>query len=155
MAVDPATIRPTVAQVGALIRTRTRDLDGHEQGTFTATTRPTETEAVAEIERAARLVALQLGRPHTTWDGDLLETAKDVVAARAALDIERSYYGDGSSPDDVALDQLGRRYAEDLEALKETARDNQVGGIRIHSLRQVTARGAAYRAGLDDEDDLL
>ncbi|MCK9250352.1 MAG: hypothetical protein M0P31_15435 [Solirubrobacteraceae bacterium] len=150
MAVDPDSIRPTVAQVARRIRTRTRDADGVEQGTFTSSTRPTAVEAEDEIASASRLVALQLGRPYSTWDGDLLETAREVVAARAALEIERSFYGDGSSPDDTPLDQLGRRYAEDLAALQQTARDNQVGGRRMHSIRIVSA---ARRRPAADPDE--
>lgn len=142
MAIDPTTITPTTAQVAALIPHRTRDGDGQQPGQFTDRTTPTAAHVATEIVRAARLVSLSLGSPYTEWDGNLLDAAKDVVAARVALEIERAYYGDGSSPDDAPLDQLGRRYAEDLAALQATARNNQLGGNRIHSIRQIPAARA-------------
>ncbi|EHN09417.1 hypothetical protein PAI11_37510 [Patulibacter medicamentivorans] len=139
MAITPAAITPELNAVGGRIRNRTLDSLGRELGTFTGDTRPTDAEARTCIDTAARYVARELGKPGTTWDGDLLEDAKDAVASRAALLIETSYYADGSRPDNDIADQLGRIAREELDSLKTTARDNQIGGERIRSIRIVSA----------------
>ncbi|MGE4424994.1 MAG: hypothetical protein AB7G37_00915 [Solirubrobacteraceae bacterium] len=138
MAIDPTTITPTLEQVASHIRNRTLDRGGTARGTFTATTIPTDVEATGHAARAARHVALELGRPYSTWDGNLADVATDVAALYAALQIETSYYGDGAGGESNA-DQLGRMYREQLAALQNTARDNQVGGRRMHSIPIVSA----------------
>ncbi|MFT4034508.1 MAG: hypothetical protein QM679_02920 [Patulibacter sp.] len=139
---DPATITPSVAEVAALIVSRTRSTLGGLEGTFTADTVPTDVEAAQHAARAARYVALRLGTVRTTA-GDLGTAAKDCAAVYAALTIEQSYYADGSDPSQGGADQLGRIAREQLDALVSTARDNQPGGRRIHSLRQITAQSTS------------
>jgi hypothetical protein len=117
MPLDPTTIRPDIPQVAALIRNRTRRPGGQEVGTFDTTTRPTASEVGPLIDRAARHVSISVGERFEDWSTGLLETAKDAAASFAALYIEQSYYGDGSSPDAGPADQLGRIARETLAAL--------------------------------------
>jgi hypothetical protein len=136
MAIDPADIQPALEGVGARIKGYTRDLDGNLLGTFTAETAPTAEEAQAEVLRAARYVAQEVGSPSVEWTEKLIESSRDAVAARAALLIASGSYGDGSATDETRVDQLGRIAREELKALKVASRDNRSGGRRFHSIRQ-------------------
>jgi hypothetical protein len=88
---------PTIDDVGALLRARTKDSDGEEIGTFTPTTRPTDTEVETLIGQAAGYMSLFVGddTPQALW-----EEIGDVVSIRAAMTIELSYY-----PEQVASDR--------------------------------------------------
>lgn len=117
MPLDPTTITPSIAEVGALIRKRTRLPGGQEVGTFDDRTRPTASEVTPLIARAARHVSINVGERFEEWGPGLLATAKDAAASFAALYVEQSYYGEGSSPDSSDADQLGRIARETLAAL--------------------------------------
>lgn len=96
----PPPYRPSVDDVAAELRTRTRgpdtyDSDGTE-GTFTDETRPTAVQVDELIDRALALLAPRLGTVPTS----LHETAKAIVCLRAAMLVERSYF-----PEDVEEDR--------------------------------------------------
>lgn len=133
---SPASITPSADAVASHVRSRTRDVNGVEAGTFNADTRPTGTEVDAIAARAARYVSLSVGTTGTEWAGDLTAAATDVAALYAALDVEQSYYADGTGGEEGAVDQLGRMVREQMAALVATARDNQPGGWRIRSIKQ-------------------
>lgn len=143
MAVDPATITPTLEQVGRVILPRTRQklLAGGTGalGTFTEHTVPTDEVAEDFIADAAREVALLLGVPRTTWDGNLEDSAKDVVAALAARNIEQSFYSDGTTTTETVA-SLTARYLTMKDALIETAQNNQTGSPRYGAIRMVTSQ---------------
>lgn len=145
-----AQITPTLGEVARHIMYRTFDGSGN-RGTFNADTTPTDVEATAHILDAAEYVALKLGTVHTTWDGDLLAAAKRVVARFAALYIESSL-PDGDQPDETFLDQLGRIARERLQALLDTASDNQLGARPYTTIQMVGENG--YTGRSDDEDDI-
>lgn len=141
-----AEITPTVEEVAGRIKSRTRDADGFEHGTFNDQTVITEAEAEAQASRAARWVALKLGAVHTTWDGDLVASARDVVADFAALYIASSSFDeeDGSSALVISLEKTADA---GLAAVIETARDNQPGGRPFHSIPMVGEAASASRSG--------
>lgn len=106
---------PTLDEVGALIRDRTVDAGGNEVGTFTADTRPTDTEAESIISDAANEAYTMFGEDipdapasasaadPTTYDPNALRTAaRKAVAYHAAALIELSHFGEqvarGNSP---------------------------------------------------------
>lgn len=148
MPLDPSTIRPTVAEVGALVRKRTRLPGGTEVGTFDHRTRPTASEVEPLIAKAARHVSINIGERFEDWTPGLLETAKDAVASFAALYVEQSYYGEGSSPDNGDADQLGRIARETLAAL---LRDGGRGRL-LRSVGMVDPGYLERRAGFDPDD---
>lgn len=80
---------PTIAQVGALIRTRTKDDAGNELGTFTASTRPTSTQVDVLARRGASVLSYLVNSPIPE---NLLEEASDLAALRAAMLVELSYF---------------------------------------------------------------
>jgi hypothetical protein len=87
---------PTVAMVGALLRSRTRDDQGSEIGTFTAVTRPTDTEVDVLIQDAVDETYPVFGQdipdaPGTDPDA-LRKAATRIVALRAAALVEQGYF---------------------------------------------------------------
>jgi len=125
---------PSVDEIASRIRQRTRDRDGYEHGTFNELTRPVASEVADIAQRAARFVMLKLGDPGTRWTGDLMSSARDAAAARAALEVETSYYSGAGDP--ALVEQLGRIAREELDAVVATGRNNQPGGWRFASITQ-------------------
>ena len=88
---------PTVDDVGALIRTRTKDQFGNELGTFTADTRPTDDQVLVLIGQAYDYVTARVDTdlPEESWS-----PARSCVALKAAMLVELSYW-----PDQIPLNQ--------------------------------------------------
>lgn len=143
MSIDIESITPALTDIAAYIPTRTVDRDGRlhydwPENAAELGMRPSHEQAIGIAVRAARHVALRLGRTSVEFDEDLLESARDAAAVYAALTIENGYYSLSSNPDQVANDQLGRMARERILALVAAARDNRSGGTRIHSIVQTT-----------------
>lgn len=90
---------PTVAAVGALLRSRTVNDDGEELGTFTATTRPTEDQVKELMFQAQGDLVDALG---ATVPEPFYDRAASLAALGTALLVELSYFpeqvGTGRSP---------------------------------------------------------
>jgi len=87
--VDRTACTPSVDQVALLLRTRTVDNTGAEQGTFTSVTRPTDTEAAALIQQALEITLTDL----PDWlPPSLYPRVQQAVALKAADLIEISFY---------------------------------------------------------------
>lgn len=101
---------PAVADVAAVLRSRTKDRNGTEVGTFNADTRPTNGQVTAEIELAVGDVVSVFSEelPEVTWP-----QAKRVVALGTAMLVELSYF-----PEQVAS---GKSPYEQLKALYDAA----------------------------------
>jgi hypothetical protein len=92
--------RPTVDQVAALIPNRTRDANGNLLNTFTddGKTTPTSTQVGAKIDQAMNEAYPVFGDPGAFPDSPgsdpdaLRKAAAAVVAARAAIWVERGYF---------------------------------------------------------------
>lgn len=106
---------PTVAAVGAILRSRTKDNAGNELGTFTDQTRPTGEEVGELIGTATNDVAAEVG-------ADIVSArrpyAASVAALGTALQVELTYF-----PEQVALGrspyaELKKLYDERLKRLK-------------------------------------
>lgn len=110
--------RPTVQDVANLIRARTKDDFGNESGTFTDSTRPTSMAVDDHITTAMALVCTRFP-PLSAIDPDLLPALAGVVAYRAALRVEKSYFPEQVRSDRSAYDQLREEYLDDLAALTE------------------------------------
>jgi hypothetical protein len=57
----PIDIVPTVADVAALLRARTKDVNGEEIGTFNDDTRPTSSQAITLIDEAVADIQARMG----------------------------------------------------------------------------------------------
>ena len=86
LAPDP--LAPTIRDVAALIRARTKDSNGNEVGNFTADTRPTDVQAQEAIDHQVAAVHRAVGAvgPGCTELGQI------AVAYGAAAEIELSYF---------------------------------------------------------------
>lgn len=87
----PAGITPTLAEVGALTRTRTRDTNGVELGTFTDETRPTGDQVALLIQDAVGEITDLYGDNLPT---ELESSARKVAKLRSAMLVELSFFGD-------------------------------------------------------------
>jgi hypothetical protein len=105
---------PTISTVGALLRARTVDKSGTEVGTFTKDTKPTQEEAMILIRQAGRDVSLKLG---PEIPEAYLEDARHLVALKAAMLIELSYYPEQVAANNSPYDRYKVLYDEGLPSL--------------------------------------
>lgn len=102
--------RPTVDEVGNMLRMRTIDSNGNEVGTFTSDTRPTYEQADEAIDQAVQdlypiFKAIVPDAPINATNSSpeaYREAVSALAATRAALIIERTHFGkevaSGNSP---------------------------------------------------------
>lgn len=105
---------PSVAEVGALLRARTVDSNGSELGTFTADTRPTDTQAAGLIQTAVGEVSARAGADIPQIYQGLARTASTY---RAASLVEISYFPEQVTSGRSPYDQLHTLFLETLESL--------------------------------------
>jgi hypothetical protein len=111
--VDPLTVpwRPTVDDVAALIRARTKDASGNEIGTFTDKTRPTDAEVEQLITNGCAKVAAFVG-----WDvpADAQIEAKHLASIVTACEVEQSYWPEQVRTDRSSFAQLWEMFQYDI-----------------------------------------
>jgi hypothetical protein len=119
---DP-TWTPSLADVGSIERTRTKNALGDELGTFTDETRPTDTEVTNLITKAVRDVTTRLGTDlvNCTADdiADLRIRAGNLAAIRTALLIELSYFPEQVGTDVSPYSRLKELWDEDILSLEK------------------------------------
>lgn len=108
--------KPTIEQIGALLYERTADSVGNKLGTFTETTRPTATNVSSIIERAVGTVSSTVGNeiPESCW-----EMARSLVALRAAMLIEVSFFPEQIRADKSPFESYRKMYEFDLADLRK------------------------------------
>lgn len=114
---------PNVAEVGALLRARTRDTAGEERGTFVDpdVTRPNKTQAEHIIGLALNEVSLVVNP--TFLPVSLNERFRHVVSLGAAGLIELSYYPEQVATGRSPYTQIQERYAAALATLADAVKD--------------------------------
>ena len=118
MSTDPLT--PTLADVAALIRARTKDRSGDEIGTFSAETRPTDVQAQEAIAHAVTAVHEKVGR----IDPDCQDVARLCAAYGAAAEIELSYFPEQARTERSPYNNLNARYKELLTGVEQCVLGN-------------------------------
>lgn len=92
--------KPTLAEVGARIRARTRTANGNEIGTFTENTKPKAEQVDTIIDLALADVAADIGADIP--EGEAREAAKSLASLYSAMQVELSCFADevrkGQSP---------------------------------------------------------
>lgn len=111
---------PTVADVGDLLRIRTRDSNGNTLGTFTADTSPTGDQVERLIDKAVTKVTSKIG---VSIPAALEEKAGTVVALRAAMLVELSYFGDQIAAQRSPFNELKTLHDEEWKDLYSDWRD--------------------------------
>lgn len=109
--VQPA--RPTVSDVATIIRARTKDSAGSE-GMFSSDTRPTDAQVADLIVQAEGDVLALTG---TTMPADAAKSAKSLIAIRAAMLTELSYWPEQVRSDRSAYAEYKLLYDEGLASL--------------------------------------
>jgi len=105
---------PTPEDVGAVTLVRTVDRVGVQTGTFTADTRPTDSQLQVLIEKAVGDVSDRIGSdiPESLW-----QTATNIASIRTAMLIELSLFAheirSGISP----YEEYKKLYEEELDKL--------------------------------------
>jgi hypothetical protein len=133
---------PTVAQIGALLRARTKDNDGNELGTFTDATRPTGTEAQEFIDAAVAHIAMRLG---PRIPDSAMGAAQNAAALRAAYRIERAYWPEQLESDNSTFRSLWDEYNAAMAELQDTLEDENLATTsRIASLGGLSPTLSAY-----------
>jgi len=103
---------PSVADVAAYIRARTKDTNGNEAGTFNSLTRPTAAQVDALIQTASEEIAAEVGDVP-----DILQpVARRVAALGGALWVELTYFPEQINRNSP-YEQLKERYDAALKRL--------------------------------------
>jgi hypothetical protein len=122
-----ATTRPSIEQVALLIRSRTKDSNGLEVGTFDGDTRPTAEQVELFIDQASALVTMQL--PAATIPAELAAAAAAVIALEAACSIEKAYWPEQARSDRSPYALLKVEYDEALAALRTAVEAGGPAGL--------------------------
>jgi hypothetical protein len=135
---------PEPEDVAAVLVARTFNTSSTEEGEFTEDTRPTEAQVEVLIERSGDEVRSRLGQD---IDEDTDETnflyAKQLVAVRAAMWIELSYFPEQTNIEDSIYEQLRELYESGLAALIAALSDTSATSKGMYSLRLRSDVGAA------------
>lgn len=113
---------PTVSEVGALLRARTKDNLGNELGTFTGATRPTNSEALELINQAADDVLAGI-------DDDVPFGAqryvRDAIRLQAAMRVELSYFPEMVGSNRSAYEQYQQMYEASMKNIEKAVQREQ------------------------------
>lgn len=106
---------PSVLQVARKILSRTRDQYGNMVGTFSNITTPTDTQVAAIVGDVQTEIADVVGDdlPEPLWND-----AQNVVALRAAMQIETDFYSEQMASNRSAYPMLEKQYADALAKLQ-------------------------------------
>ena len=126
----PAAYLPTITEVGALVRTRTKDPTGNELGTFTSATRPTTPEVETLIDAASDEVTTEVG---TVLPDSVVVFTRALIALRAAMLVELTYFPEqvaqGRSPYDQYERMFNARMKSLCKAVEDAAKGDTPGDI--------------------------
>lgn len=120
----PSVDLPNIRQVALHIRSRTITRNTNEfRGTFTHETRPTADEAAEAVEIARDDVLTDVGKLPDGLQAEAYAAVRSLIALRAAMIIERSYYpeqvGTDKSPYPALRDDYNDRLPRVIEAVAE------------------------------------
>lgn len=126
---------PETSSVAALLlaRTKPRIGGGEDTGDFSEFTRPTAVEVSAAIARAGRLVRGVIGDfDHlAAADPDLFESVLDLIALRAAAEVERSLNPSAARQNDSVARELAQQFDADMRRIETAVSETGSGGSSI------------------------
>jgi hypothetical protein len=115
---------PSPSDVGAVLRSRTKDTNGNELGTFTSDTRPTDGQVNELIETAVAGLSSDVG----TVPDKLQDAARRLAAIGTAMLVELSFFSEQINTDRSPYDRLKDWYDERFARLKKQIEDVNAGG---------------------------
>lgn len=123
---------PVTLDVANLLTARTQPRlgGGEDTGDFTEHTVPNADAVDAWIEKAGRYVGIQLGdySDIETANPGLYASILDVIALRAAADVERSYRPEQARGQGSLAEQLREQFAVDLKHVTQAVREYRSSG---------------------------
>lgn len=126
---------PEPSDVSAILRARTYDDESKEEGEFSSETRPTAVQVEGLIARSYVEVAGRVGQD-IAEDSRFFGFAKNIVAIRAAMWVELSYFPEQADEDRATVyKELKELYAEELGTLIEALPDSTSTKKGVYSLR--------------------
>lgn len=128
----PIDITPSVADVAALLRARTKDVNGSEVGTFNDDTRPTSSQVITLIGEAVGDIQARMG---TSPPPELAGAGKSAAAMLTACLVELSYFPEQVRSDRSAFEQYWTLLQNKITALQDAARGLEPGGNLVSSSR--------------------
>lgn len=128
---------PGPQQVADLLRARTKDDEGKELGSWTATTRPTEYEVGGLIDTAAGDLLAAVDMLDPDW-ADPYGSAAALCAKRAAMLIELSYRPEDASQPGSVYAEYKTQWDDGVKALIDMLAGPPAGGS-TYSVRYATA----------------
>jgi hypothetical protein len=137
---------PTVADVAALIRARTKIAGGVEVGTFDERTRPTGTEAEAIISQAVDHVMAAIGGE--PCNASLKESSGAAATMLAAVIIETSYWPEQAESRGSSASRLETLFNARMKSLTAAVAE-QCGG-QGEGTEGASNAGALAQGGFSD-----
>jgi len=128
----PIDIAPSILDVAALLRARTKDANGVEVGTFTADTRPTDEQVLTLIDEAVADVQARMG---PSPPAELADAGRFAAALETACLIELSYWPEQVQSNRSAYQEYWEMLQTRFTALQEAARGQEPGGNLVMSAR--------------------
>lgn len=125
--------KPTVGQVARKILSRTRDSYGNLSGNFSATSTPTAEQVIQIIDDVSTEVADLIGDEIPT---PLNDDAANVVALRAAMQIETDFYAEQVNSGRSIYPQLEKQFNSALAALQKQIEAFDRGSTEVDATQQ-------------------
>lgn len=158
MVTDPATWRPTVPEIAALLAQRPGDAAGVAQTSFSADTVPTDTQVAVIIGQVQGEVIAETGdmpaalaAVPVVGDPASASPAGNVVALGAAARVERQFFPDlqsfGTSPASQWHDDYVRALAALVKAVEELRAGEVIGTDGVDALLPSWNFPAAVQTG--------
>jgi hypothetical protein len=116
---------PTPRDVGLKILSRTRDKYGNQVGTFNADTQPSSADVLGIINQAGMEVADSIG---DTIPAGMYDDVSNLIALRAAMDIEMSYFSDQVNTGRSIYPQLEKEYERQVNIVGKQISSILAGG---------------------------
>ena len=130
---------PSVSQVAEHIMARTKDQYGKILGTFNASTTPTDVQVSALITTAGNRVADVIG---DTVPLSVVQDVSDIVALRAAMMVELSYFADQVSTSRSSYPLLEAEYEREFPRVQGRVESTEIDDGTIQN--QPTANRPSY-----------
>lgn len=125
--------RASTSDVAAILRARTQALN-IESGNFSEDTRPTKGQVQVLIGLAVNEIAARLGTDQLPSD-DLRAYARELVALRAAMGVELSYFPEQMNTDQSAYEQLRTLFETGIASLINALPDTSATRKGFYSVR--------------------
>lgn len=138
MPAEPPAWTPSVDDVAIYVRARTKDVNGAEVGSFNEDTRPTGDQVEELIAAATQITCGMIGFDiPEAWQ----PLAATVVAMRAAMTVEASYFPEQVTSGRSAYDQLKVEHDEAAARLVAALNDNLPRTKRAYAIPVGTIDG--------------